>query len=144
MKLPALLVMICFICIPFPAMSLEWVMYGRPDGGLLDAYYDRANVVPIGGRMFRVTVKYEYTEAGKKEVTNSRKRSELPTGGYERLSHSIVQYELDCQGSQQAIFSVSEMDSDGKELDHYNPPKREWTRVKRGGIGDALLKKVCR
>ena len=144
MRSIALLTMICFLGIPAPAFSSEWVLYGRPESGSLVAYYDRVNVVPIGDRMLRVTVKYVYSDIGRKEVIGSRKRSELPTGGYEKLSHSIVQYELDCGGSRQAIFSVSEVDVDGKELDRYNPPVREWTPVKQGGIGDALLKKVCK
>lgn len=145
-KILLVLAMICFIGVPLAAAAAapDWVLYGRPDNASLAAYYDRANVVPFGEKMFRVTVKYAYTEAGRKEVIKSRKRSELPTAGYERLSHSIVQYELDCGKGQQAIFSVSEMDLGGKELDNYNPPSRVWTAVKPGGIGEALLKKVCK
>jgi hypothetical protein len=139
-----LLAITCFCTVPSPVFASDWVLYGRPDGGSLVGYYDRENVVPIGDKKLRVTVKYVYSEAGKREVIKSRKRSELPTGGYERLSHSIVQYELDCGRSQQAIFSVSEIDLDDKELDRYNPPGRAWTPVKRDGIGDALLKKVCK
>jgi len=140
----ALLAITCFCMVASPVFSSDWVLYGRPDSGSLIAYYDRENVVPIGDKMLRVTVKYVYSEAGKKEVIKSRKQSELPTEGYERLGHSIVQYELDCGKSQQAIFSVNEIDVDGKELDRYNPPGRTWTPIKRGGIGDALLKKVCK
>lgn len=145
-KIAAVLAMACFLGMPLQAVSsgADWVLYGRPDNASLLAYYDKAHVVPIGDRMLRVTVKYEYTEAGKKEVIKSRKRSELPTAGYERLSHSVVQYELDCGKGQQAIFSVSEMDLNGKELDNYNPPSRAWAPVKPGGIGEALLKSVCK
>lgn len=139
-----LLAIMCFVGVPLPALSSDWVLYGKPDSGALVAYYDRAHVVTTGGGMVRVTVKYVYSETGKKEVMKSRKRSELPTEGYERLSHSIVQYELDCRKSRQAIFSVTEIDLDGRELDRYNPPGREWTPVKQGGIGEALLKKVCK
>lgn len=144
MRLLALLAIACFVGMPSAALSSEWVLYGKPNDALLVAYYDRTHVVPIGGRMLRVTVKYVYSEAGRKEVVRSRKRSELPTEGYERLGHSIVQYELDCGRSRQAIFSASEIDLDGKELDRYNPPGRDWTPVKPGGIGEALLKKVCK
>ena len=145
-KMSAVLAMIWFLGTPLPAVSSDpnWVLYGRPDSGSLLAYYDRENVVPIGDTMLRVTVKYVYSEEGRRDVIKSRKRSELPTGGYEKLAHSIVQYELECRKSQQAIFSVSEIDLDGKELDRYNPPGRVWTPVKRGGIGDVLLKKVCK
>lgn len=143
-RLLTLLTITCFCTVPSPVFSSDWVLYGRPDSGSLVAYYDRENVVPSGDKMLRVTVRYVYSEAGKKEVIKSRKRSELPTDGYERLDRSIVQYELDCGKWQQAIFSVSEIDVDGKELDRYNPPGRTWTPVKRGGIGDMLLKKVCK
>lgn len=135
---------VAFSGIPSVALTEEWVLYGKPDTGSLVAYYDKAHIVPIGDKMLRVTVKYTYSEAGKKDVIASRKRSELPVEGYQNLSHSIVQYELDCGKSQQAIFAVREIDVTGRELDHYNPPSRVWSPVKPGGIGGALLKRVCR
>lgn len=144
MRFLAVLAITCCAGMPLPALSSDWVLYGKPDSGTLVAYYDRAHVVTTGERMLRVTVKYVYSEAGKNEVMKSRKRSDLPTEGYEKLSHSIVQYELDCSKRRQAIFSVSEIDLDGGELDRYNPPGREWVPVKTGGIGEALLKKVCK
>jgi hypothetical protein len=140
----AVIALIYFLCIPAPAFASDWVLYGRPDSGSMVAYYDRENVVPFGDKMLRVTVKYEYSEQGKKEVITSRKRSELPIDGYEKLVHSIVLYELDCGTSKQAIFAVNEIAADGKELDHYNAPTRTWTPIKQGGIGEALLKKVCK
>lgn len=145
-KASAVVVMVCFLGMPFTAASSgpDWVLYGRPDSGSLVAYYDRAKVVRMGDGMLRVTVKYVYSEGGKKEVIRSRERSELRTEGYENLGYSMVQYELDCGKGQQSIFSISEMDLNGKELDHYNPSGRIWTPVKPGGIGEALIKEVCK
>lgn len=141
----AILATVLLLSMPSLALSYhsDWELFGKPDNGSLSAYYDKASLIHVGDKILRVTVKYVYSGSGKEEVIQSRKKSELPTTGYERLSHSVVQYEIDCMKRQQAIFMVSEMDIKDRELDHYNPAGRVWTPVSPGGIGDRLLNKVC-
>jgi hypothetical protein len=136
--------LVFFLMVPSQAFCVDWVLYGRPDTGFFLAYYDRDNIVATDEGTLRVTVKYVYTGSGKKEVVQSRERSELPTKGYEILDHSIAQYELNCKTKEQAIFSVTEIDARGKELDRYNPPSRAWTSIKPGGIGEVLLNEICK
>ncbi len=141
------LAMICFLIAPSVALSSEWVFYGEAPDNSYKSYYDKQAIIVTPKKTLTVSVKHVYSDTGRSQEILQRTRQNLPTAGFENLSHRIDQYELNCKTREFDFLSTAAYGRNGRTLESsYNAiseDARKWTPIMPQSIGEALFKRVC-
>ena len=124
-----------------PVIGSDWVKYWRYKENIY--FYNRVSVKHIKEDIVQVWGKVVFSdEAREKDIQGMRKWG-LSTEGYDKLSHTLDLYEIDCKNQRYQFLSVTHYDTDGSVIKGLSYDKPDWTHILPNSIMDNLRKKVC-
>ena len=133
-----------FLCLSGLSTAAEWVSYSTD---ILDneLFYDHESISFPSKDIVRVWGKRIYSEEGKKDEIAERTRETLPTYGFSELSHTLCQYELNCNTRERITVGCSHYSNSGNVLDSFNVPKEQqkWKPIYPDSVANTLRKTVC-
>ena len=124
-----------------PVIGSDWVKYWRYKENVY--LYNRVSVKHIKEDIVQVWGKVVFSdEARGKDIQGMRKWG-LSTEGYDKLSHTLDLYEIDCKKKMDNLLSISHYDMDNKILYHHSYDKPDWNYIISSSMFDYLREIVC-
>ena len=118
----------------------DWVRFNTGKSGNV-ASYKKATIEK--GRE-KCVVKEVFSDKGRKEYIQDRTEKGLSTEGYDKLSNIQSLSEIDCKEKKIMNISVSDFDTDGKQLNSHFNDKPKWVKIRNNSFFDSLRKEVCK
>ena len=118
----------------------DWVRFNTGKSGNV-ASYKKATIEK--GRE-KCAVKEVFSDKGRKEYIQDRTEKGLSTEGYDKLSNIQSLSEIDCKEKKIMNISVSDFDTDGKQLNSHFNDKPKWVKIRNNSFFDSLRKEVCK
>ncbi|MDP3098315.1 MAG: hypothetical protein Q8M86_10235 [Syntrophales bacterium] len=111
------------------AFCEDWILFAKfGEGNLI--YYDRHSIEENSKNSVKVWTKLEYSKKGLEEdrkfmMEEQISEAEMKRRGHDRLHHSTVLWEMQCQDNISCMSSFTDYDSSGKILFSDNVPANE-------------------
>jgi hypothetical protein len=103
-----------FAC-PAPVQCENWVKYGEsPDGSVLS--YDKDSVANRTRYIKQVWFRRDVFSISREKLIQRMKAQGFPVEGYDKLSHHVVLFVINCKEQKFKALSTMDYDTDGKEL----------------------------
>ena len=118
--------------------SSDWVEFYTGKMGNVTSY----KKVTIEGQE-KYVVKEVFSDKGRKEYIQDRAEKGLSTEGYDKLFSLQSLSEIDCKENKIMNISVSDFDTDGKQLNSHFNDKPKWVKIRNNSFFDSLRKEVC-
>ncbi|HOO40026.1 MAG TPA: hypothetical protein PK425_02410 [Syntrophales bacterium] len=100
---------------PEIARSENWVKYGEyPDGSVLS--YDQDSIGERTRYIKQVWFRRDVSSQGREKLIQRMKDQGFPVEGYDRLSHHVVLFVMNCREMKSKALSTIDYDTEGKEL----------------------------
>ena len=124
--------------------SSDWVKYHEDDDGNVYLYDKHKVQADVANKTVEVWAKQIYSDTGRTIELQSRIKDGLSIEGYDKLTHKICRYEIDCGKKGITILSIGHFDRDGKSL-YFGVDKGEKKMfdIKPDSTAAALQKEVC-
>jgi hypothetical protein len=116
-------------CLLAEAFCEDWVLFSTFKSGNL-IYYDRHSVEENSKNSVLIQTKVEYGKRGLEEdkkimMEEGISEAEMIWRGYDRLCHTVILWEMQCQDNISCMLSFTDYDSSGKLLISHNVPANE-------------------
>jgi hypothetical protein len=128
----------------YDAKTTDWKKYGT------DQYGDHFFRFDESGRafpdIFSIKTRLVYSEEGKKQYIEERRKARLNLKGFDELSSRTVLYGLNCfsKTKELCILEVFELTKEGITLDYAKSGSyKDWKQIGDSSIQDALYKVAC-
>jgi len=110
----SLLLVLAFAC-PGPVGSENWVKYGEyPDGSVLS--YDKDSVADRTRYIKQVWFRRDVSSQSRAKLLERMKDQGFPVEGYDKLSHHVVLFVINCREMKSKALSTIDYDTEGKAL----------------------------
>jgi hypothetical protein len=120
----------------------RWVHYGTsPDGS--QKHYDRQTISTVGPKVFRVWDRAKLSTDARNKIIEQRKRSQLPTDGWDRLDNVRLLREMDCANRTYKIIRIEDYKENGGIIYEADYPNPKAENVPAGTMIEVLLQEVC-
>ena len=124
--LPCLIILL--LITPVIGSSDDWVEYGRSyDDNVY--FYNSVRIKPTTKDIVQVLTKKVYSDVGKQEYIEERRKVDFTTEGYEKLSHTLDLYEIDCKKKMDNLLSITHYDTEDKVLYSHSYDKPDWNYI---------------
>jgi hypothetical protein len=121
----------------------RWVHYATtPDGS--QKHYDRQSIATVGPNVVKVWDRTKLSPDARNKVIEQRKRSQLPTDGWDRLDNVRLLREIDCANHTQKIIRVEDYRESGGIIHEADYPNPKVENVPPGTMIESLLQGVCK
>ena len=127
----------------FNKNSNKWKKY-RDDKNGTYFYKKEKSATKKGKHLVRVWHKKSFSDHGRKEYIQKRTEEGLTTDGYDKLSHRLVLYEINCGNQRGSILSVIFYDTDGKILDSRELGDINWEYINPYTASDIVQAGICK
>ena len=117
----------------------DWVRFNTGKSGNVASF---KKVSTEKGRE-KFVVKEVFSDKGRKEYIQDRAEKGLSTEGYDKLFSLQSLSEIDCKENKIMNISVSDFDTDGKQLNSHFNDKPKWVKIRNNSFFDSLRKEVC-
>lgn len=123
--------------------SSDWVIFGKsPDGTIYS--YKMVNIdKDDGDYIVQVWGKEIYSDKSREREIQIKRNRGLSIKGYDKLSHCVLLFSIDCQKKMIQISSMIEYDIDGNKLFNGFPDNPQWGSISPGSPGGGLYKHLC-
>jgi hypothetical protein len=135
--------MIFFLVLPSVGSSAEWVYFTSAADGSHETYYDNETIIGTPKQTLKVWTKWVWSESGKKGFISLRVRNKMSVEGFEKLSHTTMQYELNCNTREERAFSTTHYDINGTVIRTMSGRNPTWDSISPDSIVESLFKEVC-
>lgn len=125
---------------PVNSNQSDWVEFLTGKMGNVTSY---KKIAAEKGRE-KFVVKEVFSDQGRKQYIQDRAEKGLSTEGYEKLSNIQSLSEIDCMEKTIMSISVSDFDTDGKQLNSHLNDKPKWVKIRNNSFFDSLQKEVCK
>ena len=125
----------------FPGLFLYSTVHGAEwvhcitDAAGNNTYYDEESIVSIGKDAKKLKVRTDYSAKGKSDFIRSRISSGFGVQGYDKLSHSVTVWYINCVKKENDLYSIFEYDTDDGILSTYKAKEIVWEPTVPGIIG---------
>jgi len=110
-----LLLFVLLLVYPGTAGSEDWVKYGEyPDGSVLS--YDKDSVGDRTRYIKQVWFRRDVSSRSREKLIQRMKDQGFPVDGYDKLSHHVVLFVINCRELKSKALSTIDYDIEGKEL----------------------------
>jgi hypothetical protein len=124
------------------AVHAEWVQCISDAAGN-NTYYDEESIISIGKDAKKLKVRTDYSEKSKSDFIRSRISNSFGVQGYDKLSHSVTVWFINCAKKENDLYSIFEYDTDDGILSTYKAKEIVWKPTISGTIGEIFHKIVC-
>jgi hypothetical protein len=122
------------------AEAAEWVYYSKSDNET--CYYDASSIRRTSKDLVRVWMKIETSPGYQIE---SNKQNRMPTEGYEKFSHSLMLFEINCSTMTTRTMTLTDYSNDGKTLfSNEFGENSSWITIRPESNGEELYQQVCK
>ena len=122
--------------------SEDWVEYGMSKGDIL--LFNKDRITHKTKDIVQVWTKLIYSNDGREKYIQHMKASRRSTKGLDKLSHTMVLYEIDCKKKMYRTLSITNYDKDGIVLFSHSSDKPNGEHIIPDSIFEALQKYVCK
>lgn len=124
--------------------SSDWVEHGRDElVGNVNSY-KKVTIDKEGGKnIIQVFDKTVYSEKGKKDRIQERRNNKLSTEGYEKLSHTVYSFQVNCNKKTMKLLSLVDFNTDGKILSSSPIDNPEWLNSTPGSTAESIVNFYC-
>jgi hypothetical protein len=134
--------LILSLCFSITSNAEEWVHCFTDNAGN-NTFYDEESIAPIGKGLTKIRVRTDYSEKGKSDFIRSRISRGFGVQGYDKLSHSVTVWYINCAKKENDLYSFFEYDKDYGILSTYKAKELDMEPVIPGTIGDIFYRKAC-
>lgn len=127
--------------------SEDWIEYWRSPRGNIFSYNMVSitdNNVSITQDIVQVWEREVFSDEGKARQIRLMEKMELSPEGYDKISHILILYEIDCNKKMVQKLSFIHYDTDGKVLLTHSPDEPDWKYIVTDSVMDTLREKVCK
>jgi len=134
---------ILLLVTPVIGSSDDWLEYGKDTSG--DVFsYDKTTIQYRTKDVVQVWTKKVYSDKGREELGQMKIKNERWTEDYDRLSHDVTLYEIDCKKQRSQVVSFTYYDTDSIVFKSYSYDKPSWSYITPDSQYDILRKIVCK
>jgi len=119
-----------------------WIHYGTSTDGS-QRHYDKQSITTVSPKVVKVWDRTKLSTDARNKVIEQRKKSQLPTDGWEKLDTVRLLREMDCANHTYKIVRVEDYHENGKILYEADYPNPKGEAVPPGTTIESLLKEVC-
>jgi hypothetical protein len=120
----------------------RWVHYATtPDGS--PKHYDKQTIATVGPKVVKVWDRTKLLTDARNNVIEQRKRSQLPTDGWDRLESVRLLREIDCANRTQKTIRIEDYNENGRIIYEADYPNPKAENVPSGTMVESLLQAVC-
>ncbi len=110
-----------------------------------DFYLD-TKTVKIGGKYdfydYDVWIKSTYNETGVQKKLEELNKANIPTDGYENISHTMSHIQINYYSRQLRQLGKTDYSTDNKVLYSYNNYASEWDNIVPDSVGEIIADKI--
>jgi len=132
-----------FLCSSGIISGAEWV-HCITDAAGNNTFYDEESIVSIGKGAKKLKVRTDYSAKGKSDFIKTRISRGFGVQGYNKLSHSVTVWYINCAKKENDLYSIIEYDKDDGILSAYKAKEIAWEPIIPGTIGEVFYKVVCK
>jgi hypothetical protein len=125
---------------PVIGSSDDWVEYYRYNNGTIVLY----NKVHIKNDIVQVWNKIVFSVVGREEYIQKMRHTGMSDIEWDKFSHTLILYEIDCKNRRSQIVSDIEYKTDGSVLLSRSSDEPNWTFIPPDTGVDILQKIVCK
>lgn len=123
--------------------SGDWVEHWRsPKGNIFS--YNTTSITHITKDVVQVWEREVFSDEGRGRQTRLMRKMELSPEGYDKISHALILYEIDCKKKMVRTLSFSHYDTDGKVLLTSSSDNPDWRYIVTGSVMETLREKACK
>jgi len=136
-----------FVLLVYPgtAGSENWVKYVEyPDGSVLS--YDKDSVADRTRYIKQVWFRRDVSSRSREKLIQRMKEQGFPVEGYDKLSHHVVLFVINCREMKSKALSTIDYDTEGKELFRNSSiDQPDWDSIQSGNpMMYGLYEIVCK
>jgi hypothetical protein len=120
----------------------RWIHYGTSTDGS-ERHYDKQTITTVGPKVVKVWDRVKLSTDAKNQVIEQRKRSQLPTDGWDKLDHVRMLREMDCANQTYKRIRVEDYNENGKIIYEADYPDSKAENIPPETTIESLLKEVC-
>ncbi len=120
----------------------RWIHYGTSTDGS-QKHYDKQSITTVSPKVVKVWDRTKLSPDAKNKVIEQRKKSQLPTDGWEKLDNVRLLREMDCANHTYKIVKVEDYNESGSIIYEADYPNPKGENIPPGTTIDSLLKEVC-
>lgn len=125
---------------PVIGSSDDWVEYYRYNNGTIVLY----NKAHMKNDIIQVWNKIVFSVAGREEYIQKMRHTGMSDLEWDKFSHTVILYEIDCKNRRSQIVSDIEYKTDGSVLLSRSSDEPNWTFIPPDTGVDTLQKIVCK
>jgi hypothetical protein len=120
----------------------RWVHYATtPDGS--QKHYDKQTITTVSPTIIKVWDRATLSTDAKNKVIEHRKRSQLPTDGWDELDNVRLLREIDCANRTQKTIRIEDYSKNGRIIYEADYPNPKAETVLPGTMMESLLQGAC-
>jgi hypothetical protein len=119
-----------------------WIHYGTTTDGS-ERHYDKQSITMVSPKVVKVWDRVKLSTGAKNKVIEQRKRSQLPTDGWDKLDTVRLLREIDCANRTYKRIRVEDYNENGKIIYEADYPNPKVENIPPGTTIESLLKEVC-
>ncbi|MBP7528738.1 MAG: hypothetical protein KA801_12470 [Syntrophorhabdaceae bacterium] len=109
-----------FLILGARGITADWVYYGESNSEFYKAYYDKDSVKIKPDKNVTVWTKNVYSETGRNNLIDERKKYGLPTAEFENLDYAVWLREINCIDRKSAAISITYYSRTRQAIEWYN------------------------
>jgi hypothetical protein len=135
--------LIILLLVPPVNGAEDWVEYWvSPRGNIFS--YNKASMIRRTNDVVQVWEREVFSAEGRARQIRLMEKMELSPEGYDKISHILISYEIDCKKKIFQKLSFTHYDTDNKVLLTHSPDQPGWNRIVTDSVMDSLREKVCK
>jgi hypothetical protein len=120
----------------------RWIHYGTSTDGS-QKHYDKQSITTVSPKVVKVWDRVKLSADAKNKVIEQRKRSQLPTNGWDKLDNVRLLREMDCANHTYKTIRVEDYNENGGVIYEADYPNPKIENAPPGTTLESLLKEVC-
>lgn len=121
----------------------DWVEYWvSPMGNIFS--YNKISLTHSTKDIVQVWEREVFSAEGRVRQIRLMEKMELSPEGYDKISHILISYEIDCKKKMFQKLSFTHYDTDNKVLLTHSPDIPDWNYIVTDSVRDTLREKVCK
>jgi hypothetical protein len=120
----------------------RWIHYGTSTDGS-QKHYDKQSITTVSPKVVKVLDRVKLSPDAKNKVIEQRKKSQLPTDGWDKLDTVRLLREMDCANHTYKTIRVEDYNENGGIIYEADYPNPKVENVPPGTTIESLLKEVC-
>ena len=121
----------------------DWVEYWvSPKGNIFS--YNKISITCRTKDIVQVWEREVFSAEGRVRQIRLMEKMELSPEGYDKISHILISYEIDCKKKMFQKLSFTHYDTDNNVLLTHTPDIPDWSYIVTDSVKDTLREKVCK